>query len=125
MDAGQVLEAAANPAWIVLDARAADRFHGLNETIDPVAGHIRGACSAPYVDSLAEDGSFKPVNDLRTRLDALVGTTDCGHTVVYCGSGVTAAHLALAFARAGKGVPRLYPGSWSDWITDPGRPIEK
>ena len=109
MDAGQVLEAAADPAWIVLDARAAERFRGLNETIDPVAGHIKGARSAPYADNLAEDGCFKPVDELRARLDALAGARDSGHAVVYCGSGVTAAHLALAFARGREGDPAPVP----------------
>ncbi|MGA2480365.1 MAG: sulfurtransferase [Spirochaetia bacterium] len=124
VDADQVLSRLGDPAWIVLDARGADRFRGENETIDPVAGHIRGAHSAPYVDSLGPEAAFKSVEEVRTRLDALSGGRDAEHTVLYCGSGVTAAHLALAFAHAGKGVPRLYPGSWSDWITDPRRPIE-
>jgi thiosulfate/3-mercaptopyruvate sulfurtransferase len=124
VDAEQVLTWLDDPAWIVLDARGADRFRGENETIDPVAGHIRGARSAPYVDNLGPEAAFKNAAEVRRRLDALAGGRDAEHTVLYCGSGVTAAHLALAFAHAGKGVPRLYAGSWSDWITDPRRPIE-
>jgi thiosulfate/3-mercaptopyruvate sulfurtransferase len=124
VDADRVLSLLDDPAHIVLDARGADRYRGENETIDPVAGHIRGAHSAPYVDTLGPEGAFKGVEELRVRLDSLSGSRDAEHTVLYCGSGVTAAHLALAFAHAGKGVPRLYVGSWSHWITDPRRPIE-
>jgi thiosulfate/3-mercaptopyruvate sulfurtransferase len=122
VDAGQVLAVLDNPAWVVLDARAEDRYRGENETLDPVAGHIRGALSAPYAGNIEDDGTFKPVEELRERLDRAAGNRDARHTVLYCGSGVTAAHLALAFAHAGKGIPLLYLGSWSEWITDPRRP---
>ena len=121
-DADSVLAVLNNPEYIVLDARAEERYRGLNETLDPVAGHIKGAFSAPYTDNLKEDGSFKSPRELADRFEALTGGRDSAHTVFYCGSGVTAAHNVLSFARAGKGVPRLYPGSWSEWITDPRRP---
>jgi thiosulfate/3-mercaptopyruvate sulfurtransferase len=124
VDADRVLGLLDDPDWIILDARGADRYRGENETIDPVAGHIRGARSSPYVENLTDEGTFRDAGEVRRRLDAAAGSRDAGHTVLYCGSGVTAAHLALAFAYAGKGLPRLYPGSWSDWITDPRRPIE-
>jgi thiosulfate/3-mercaptopyruvate sulfurtransferase len=125
LDAGQVRAVLGNPAWAVLDARAADRFRGENETIDPVAGHIDGAISAPYAAALGQDGFFKPVPEVAQLYKSLMGGRDAAHTVIYCGSGVTAAHGILACAHAGLGMPRLYPGSWSEWITDPGRPVAR
>ncbi len=125
VDASRVREILDDPAYVVLDARAAERFRGVNETIDPVAGHIRGAFSAPYADNLGEDGCFKSPRELASRFAELMGGRDAGHVVFYCGSGVTAAHDVLALAHAGGGMARLYPGSWSEWITDPGRPTAK
>ncbi len=122
-DAAQVLAAIADPAYMVLDSRAAERYQGLNETIDPVAGHIQGAFSAPYEENLRGDGLFKSRAELGSRFDSLAGARDASHTIFYCGSGVTAAHNVLSFAHAGRGIPLLYPGSWSEWITDPRRPI--
>jgi thiosulfate/3-mercaptopyruvate sulfurtransferase len=113
------------PAWVVLDARAADRYRGDNETVDPVAGHITGALSAPYMSNLNPDGTFRTRGEIAAGLEKILAGRDAAHAVVYCGSGVTAAHLALAFAYAGKGLPILYPGSWSEWITDPSRPITR
>jgi thiosulfate/3-mercaptopyruvate sulfurtransferase len=107
----------------VLDARSADRFRGVGETVDPIAGHITGAVSAPYAANLKEDGTFKSAAELAALFMAASGGRDNAHTVVYCGSGVTAAHSVLASAHAGRGMPLLYPGSWSEWITDPKRPI--
>ncbi len=111
--------------WRVLDARNADRFRGENETIDPVAGHIPGARSAPYADNLAPDGRFKAKEELRRRYLDLLAGVPAGHAVCYCGSGVTAAHDVLAMAYAGLGDARLYAGSWSEWIVDPRRPVER
>lgn len=109
---------------LLVDARPADRFHGENETIDPVAGHIPGAVSLPARDLLNPDGTFLPPERLRAALGA-VGVDGERPVATYCGSGVQASHLALAIAAAGLGghVP-VYIGSWSDWITDPGRPVE-
>jgi thiosulfate/3-mercaptopyruvate sulfurtransferase len=109
----------------VLDARASDRFRGIGETIDPVAGHIAGAVSAPYASNLTEEGTMKSPPELARIFDAATAGRDAFHTVAYCGSGVTAAHTVLAAACAGKGMPRLYPGSWSEWIIDPSRPIAR
>lgn len=107
----------------VVDARPADRFRGENETIDPVAGHIPGAVSLPAL-SLVEEGAFVDSEGLVQRLTAAGGRTDAP-TVVYCGSGVQAAHVALALEAHGVGPrPAVYVGSWSDWITDPHRPVE-
>jgi len=112
-----------DPGFLVLDSRSADRYQGLNETIDPVAGHIPGALSAPYGENLSVDGSFRTPAELADRFRRLTSGKDAGHTVFYCGSGVTAAHNVLALARAGAGLAKLYPGSWSEWITDPRRPV--
>jgi thiosulfate/3-mercaptopyruvate sulfurtransferase len=114
-----------DPGWVVLDARAADRYRGENETIDTAAGHILGAVSAPYASALGPDGLFKPVSEIARLYRSAMGGRDAEHTIVYCGSGVTAAHSVLACAHAGIGLPRLYPGSWSDWITDKDRPMAR
>ena len=125
VDARDVLSAMEDPGWVVLDARAADRYRGENETIDPVAGHIPGAVSAPYSAALGPDGLFKPAAEIARQYDSLTGGRDAEHTIVYCGSGVTAAHTALACAHAGRGMPLLYAGSWSHWITDKDRPTAR
>lgn len=103
------------------DVRAPERFRGDNEPIDPVAGHIPGARNLPATAHHAPDGSFRPAAELREIL-ADVAPGD----VVYCGSGITAAQALVAMSLAGvaDGV-RLYPGSWSDWISDPDRPVER
>lgn len=111
------------PGLTLLDARAADRFRGENETLDPKAGHIPGARSAPYLENLDSQGYFLPPEALATRFASLIGETPVEEVVLYCGSGVTAAHNLLAMAHAGLPPARLYAGSWSDWITDPNRPI--
>jgi thiosulfate/3-mercaptopyruvate sulfurtransferase len=114
-----------DPAWRLLDARAADRFRGENETIDPVAGHIPGAISAPYMGNLNPNGTFRSVQQLRTRYQRLIDDLPAEQVVVYCGSGVTSIHNILAMLHAGLGEARLYAGSWSEWITDPARPVAK
>lgn len=113
------------PGWRVLDARHADRFRGENETIDPIAGRIPGAVSAPYADNLEPDGRFKSREELRRRYLGLLGRVPADRTGCYCGSGVTAAHDVLAMAYAGLGEAKLYAGSWSEWITDRSRPVAK
>ncbi|TFC60585.1 sulfurtransferase [Cryobacterium sp. TMT2-15-1] len=105
----------------LLDARAAERYCGDTEPVDPRAGHIPGAISAPTADNLTLDGRFLPAAELRARFEAL-GVTAGGTVGVYCGSGVTAAHEAAALAIAGFS-PALYPGSWSQWSNLPGRPV--
>ena len=108
-----------------VDSRSADRFHGINETIDPVAGHIPGALSAPYTENLNPDGSMRSKDELRQRFSALMNNVPAERAVFYCGSGVTACHNILALEHAGLGQARLYAGSWSEWITDPSRPTTK
>ncbi len=119
----QVRESLPKNAWILLDARAPDRFDGSNETIDPRGGHIAGAVNAPFQGNLGADGTFLDDATLRARFASPAGTS--GKPVVcYCGSGVTAAHNILAMVHAGLPEPALYAGSWSEWITDPDNPVE-
>ena len=120
--AGELLQGLHTPGQALFDSRSADRYRGENETIDPVAGHIPGAVSAPYAENLQADGRFRPVEELRARFAALLGDSPAHEAIFYCGSGVTAAHNVLGVAHAGLGDARLYADSWSEWITDPGRP---
>ncbi len=117
------LDAAAAARWAgagrLVDVRAAERFRGELEPIDPVAGHIPGAVNRPTMDNVTSSGEFQPVEALRRRFVGLAGDQPVG---VYCGSGVTAAHTVLAMHEAGLDAV-LYPGSWSEWITDPNRPV--
>lgn len=108
----------------VIDARPAERFRGENETIDPVAGHIPGALSIPALGNLDSDGRFLPQDDLELRFTAR-GIRPDRRTAIYCGSGVQACHVALAMeaAEVGHYDPAVYIGSWSDWISDPDRPV--
>jgi thiosulfate/3-mercaptopyruvate sulfurtransferase len=105
---------------LLLDARAGERYRGEAEPIDPRAGHIPGAVSAPTAENLAADGGLRPAEELRARFAAL-GAADARSVGVYCGSGVTAAHEILALRIAGIDAA-LYPGSWSQWSGDPERP---
>lgn len=122
-DVGVVERIRSDAAHRLIDARGADRYRGENETIDPVAGHIPGAISLPYADNLRKDGTFRPPEELRARFASQIGDVPLDKVVCYCGSGVTAAHDLLAMAHGGLGDARLYPGSWSEWITDPARPV--
>jgi thiosulfate/3-mercaptopyruvate sulfurtransferase len=128
LDAGGA--AALARAGVLLDARASERYRGETEPIDPVAGHIPGAVSAPTAGNVGPDGRFLPPEDLRRRfagLGVVPGGQDGGPGTgpavgAYCGSGVTAAHEVLALVLAG--VPAaLYVGSWSGWTADPARPV--
>ena len=107
---------------VLLDARAAERYRGESEPIDPVAGHIPRAVSAPTAGNLDPEGRFLPAAELQRRFRSL-GVSGDEPVGVYCGSGVTAAHEVLALKRAGVDAA-LYVGSWSDWISDPARPVE-
>jgi thiosulfate/3-mercaptopyruvate sulfurtransferase len=123
VNAEQVDEYRREASFKVLDARKADRFRGEIEPIDPVAGHIPGAVCAPYTANLRPDGRFRTVAELRAFYENLLQGVPVEKTVVYCGSGVTSIHTILAMVHAGMGEPRLYAGSWSEWIADPQRPV--
>ena len=106
---------------VLVDARAPERYRGEVEPIDPVAGHIPGAVNVPTVRNLDNHGHFRDVHELR-EVYAAVGAVEGADVAAYCGSGVTAAHDVLALELVG--VPaKLYPGSWSQWITDASRPV--
>jgi thiosulfate/3-mercaptopyruvate sulfurtransferase len=106
---------------VLLDVRAAERYRGEVEPVDPVAGHVPGACSAPTTANVRADGRFLDPAGLRDRFAGL-GVTGAEPVGAYCGSGVAAAHTVLALAVAGIDAA-LYAGSWSDWVTDPSRPV--
>jgi thiosulfate/3-mercaptopyruvate sulfurtransferase len=108
---------------LLLDARAGERYRGETEPADPVAGHIPGAVSAPTAGNMNPDGTFSEPAGLAARFAALGADPGAGTPVgSYCGSGVTAAHEVFALALAG--IPAaLYVGSWSNWVTDPSRPV--
>ncbi|MBB4895804.1 thiosulfate/3-mercaptopyruvate sulfurtransferase [Streptomyces olivoverticillatus] len=106
---------------LLFDARAGERYRGEVEPLDAVAGHIPGAVSAPTMENVTADGSFLPAADLAARFAAL-GAAEATEVGVYCGSGVSGAHEVLALAVAG--IPAaLYVGSWSEWSSDPNRPV--
>lgn len=107
---------------VLLDARAAERFRGEVEPIDPVAGHVPGAVSAPTTDNAGPDGRMRPAEELRD-LFSRKGVRSDRPLGAYCGSGVTGAHEVLALHEAGFEAA-LYVGSWSDWVGDPARPVE-
>lgn len=115
--------AALATSGVLLDARAAERFAGDVEPIDPVAGHIPGAVNAPTTGNVDAEGYFLPVDDLRERF-AELGVDKQSEVGAYCGSGVTAAHEALALEIAGLRAA-VYVGSWSEWITEPARPVAR
>ncbi|AMT69096.1 sulfurtransferase [Mycobacteroides immunogenum] len=120
VDADAVAAQAQSPDNLVFDARAAARYRGDEEPLDPRAGHIPGAVSAPTAENLTADGTFKPVAELRERFEKL--GAGAAPVTVYCGSGVTATHQIAALAIAGYDAA-LYPGSWSEWSSDPQRPV--
>ncbi|HTQ73505.1 MAG TPA: sulfurtransferase [Burkholderiales bacterium] len=108
---------------VLIDGRAPDRFRGHNETIDPVGGRIPFARNRFYRDNLDASGRFKRPEALRTEFRAVLGAGGPKQAVNYCGSGVSACHNLLAMEIAGLPGARLYPGSWSEWIVDPSRPV--
>ena len=117
----QNLQAESGAQLQVIDARAADRFRGENETMDPVGGHIPGAKNRFFKDNLQADGRFKSAEQLRQDWESLI--SDPTKAVMQCGSGVTACHNLLALEVAGMSGTALYPGSWSEWCSDASRPV--
>ncbi|SHH27466.1 sulfurtransferase [Massilia sp. CF038] len=121
VDAAAVLANIDGGDKTVIDARAADRFRGENETMDPVGGHIPGAKNRFFKDNLQADGRFKDAQQLKADFSALV--SDPAKAIMQCGSGVTACHNLLALEVAGLKGAALYPGSWSEWVGDSSRPV--
>ncbi len=107
----------------LVDARAGARYRGEEEPLDPIAGHIPGARNHPYRDNVQADGRFLPSEALKDRFRQTLGDHPPESAVYYCGSGVTACQLLLAAAHAGLPPGRLYAGSWSEWCSDPARPV--
>jgi thiosulfate/3-mercaptopyruvate sulfurtransferase len=111
------------PAQTLIDARATPRFKGEVEPLDPVAGHIPGALNRPFTQNFDAQGFFKPASELRAEFDALLAGRDAATIVHHCGSGVTAVPNIIAMEVAGLGPTALYAGSWSEWCSDPKRPM--
>jgi len=125
VDADIVLANLDKPAFTIIDARAAERYRGEVEPMDPVAGHIPGALNRPNSLNLQADGRFKSAEQLREEFKELIGHLSPNHVVHQCGSGITACHNLFAMELAGLTGSALYPGSWSEWCADPTRPIER
>jgi thiosulfate/3-mercaptopyruvate sulfurtransferase len=111
------------PTQTVIDARATPRFKGEVEPLDPVAGHIPGALNRPFALNLDSNGFFKPADQLRAEFEALLAGRDPATVVHHCGSGVSAVPNVIAMEVAGLGRTALYAGSWSEWSSDPSRPM--
>lgn len=122
VDADSVGRTLREGSAVVLDARAGERYRGEVEPFDPVAGHVPGSVSAEWSGNRDEDGGFLEPEALRRRYEAL-GVRGDGEAIASCGSGVTATFALFAMERAGLGLGRLYEGSWSDWVSDPSRPV--
>jgi thiosulfate/3-mercaptopyruvate sulfurtransferase len=121
-DIDEVDAARHDPKRLVLDARAAFRYRGEREPIDPVAGHIPGARNAPFADALDEGGRFRRPDELRAHFATILRGVPPDRVIVHCGSGVTACHLLLALEHAGLEGAALYVGSWGEWCRQAERP---
>jgi len=124
-DVNEVARIVARHDHLLLDARAPERYRGDIEPIDRVPGHIPGAVNHPFQDNVDERGVFRSPGELRERLSRAIGTTPPDRVVCYCGSGVTACQNLLAMEIAGLHGARLYGGSWSEWSSDPAKPVER
>ncbi|MCB9287070.1 MAG: sulfurtransferase [Lewinellaceae bacterium] len=125
VDVGFVQSIQGQPGMKLVDSRAAERYRGETEPIDPVAGHIPGALNMPNDQTVGQEGAFLSKTGLQEHFKKVLGDTDAEHTIFYCGSGVSACRNILAYKHAGLGDARLYPGSWSEWIADPEREVER
>jgi thiosulfate/3-mercaptopyruvate sulfurtransferase len=123
-DIDEVDQARRDSARAVIDVRAAFRYRGDSEPIDPIAGHIPGAKNIELTSNLNADGTFKSADELRALYTAALGGVPVEQAIIHCGSGVTACHTLLALERAGLPGAKLYVGSWSEWCRQPERPRE-
>ena len=114
-DMDEVEKVAQDKDYIVIDVRDTNRYKGITEPIDLVAGHIPGAINIPFVTNLDDQGLFLQPNELRKKYEKVFGDVQTENIIVHCGSGVTACHTLLAVAHAGMEIPKLYTGSWSEW----------
>ena len=121
----QVFDNMSSRAFDLIDVRTEERFKGIKEPIDPVAGHVPGALNIPLAWNLDADGFYKPAEELRAMYSEFADSDKAEEPVFMCGSGVTACHSIVAMAAAGFDQPRVYAGSWSEWIRDPARPVAK
>jgi thiosulfate/3-mercaptopyruvate sulfurtransferase len=124
VDLDDVVEMYQRPGTLLIDARAPERFQGQTEPLDRIAGHIPGATNHPYGSNLAADGTMLPPAVLHEQFQRTLAGRAPTDAVLYCGSGVTACQNVLAMEHAGLRGARLYPGSWSEWSSDPARPVE-
>jgi thiosulfate/3-mercaptopyruvate sulfurtransferase len=125
IDVHEVTAQLGNPATLLVDARAPERYEGRTEPIDRVPGHIPGAVNHYYRSNAAEDFTLLPPQELRERFLKVLGSHEPAQAAVYCGSGVSACHNLLAMTHAGLPGARLYAGSWSEWSADPARPVAR
>ena len=123
VDANAVAKAVKQDDWLVMDARAEERFNGEREMLDPVAGHIPGAINLPFEDNLHVSGRFSSAEELHELYEGQIKNVSPKQVIQMCGSGVTACHNILAMEHAGRSGAKLYAGSWSEWIRDPARPV--
>lgn len=124
LSANQVWAGLGDPSVVLVDARGPSRFEGKEEPLDRVAGHIPGARNHYYQWNMGPDGRLLPADALREKFTQLFGDTPPSKVTMYCGSGVSACHNLLALERAGLTGVRLFPGSWSEWSSDPDKPVE-
>jgi len=124
-DADEIARLLGRGGAVIVDARAPERYRGEVEPIDRVAGHIPGAVNHPFKTNVDAAGRFRSVDELREHLRRTIGSSPPERVICYCGSGVTACQNVLAFEHAGYHGVRLYPGSWSEWSSDPSRPVER
>jgi len=119
----EVEKASISGSPLIIDVRSAERYMGLFEPIDKIAGHIPNAVNYPYFDHLTDDGTFLSVEEIQKMYDSIFKKHSADQIIVHCGSGVTACHLLLALDYAGFPIPKLYIGSWSEWSQN-SKPIE-
>jgi thiosulfate/3-mercaptopyruvate sulfurtransferase len=124
VDVSDIASRAGRRDSLLVDARAPERYRGEVEPLDRVPGHIPGALNSFFQRNLDERGLFRSPEELREQWSALLGSVPAEGVVCYCGSGVQACHNLLALERAGLKGATLYPGSWSEWSSDPARPVE-